>query len=66
MTGSVPDLKFDGFVGNVDHAGAKFYADCEVVDGLEAFVGELEKEAGFAYSCEIVCRVMRVSSLVSW
>ncbi len=54
LAGRVPDLEFDLFVGDGDHACAEFDADGEVVDGLEAFVGELEEEAGFAYSC-VLC-----------
>lgn len=51
MAGRVPDLEFDLFVGDGDHAGAEFDADGEVVDGLESFVGELEEEARFTDSC---------------
>mmetsp|Transcript_14976 Transcript_14976/g.31771 ORF Transcript_14976/g.31771 Transcript_14976/m.31771 type:complete len:163 (+) Transcript_14976:552-1040(+) len=51
LSGRVPDLEFDLFVGDGDHAGTKLDADCEIVDGLEAFVGELEEEAGFSHSC---------------
>lgn len=43
----------DGFVGNIDHAGAKFDANCKIMDGLEALIGELKKEAGFSDSCVV-------------
>lgn len=37
------------FICDVDHAGAELDADREVMDRLEALVGELQEQAGFAH-----------------
>lgn len=42
LAGRIPDLQFDLFAVDIYHSGPKFYSDCEVVDGLESFVGELQ------------------------
>lgn len=31
-----------------DHTGSEFHANCEVMHGLEALVGELEQQTGLA------------------
>jgi len=46
----VPDLEFDLFVVDGDHAGAELDADGEVVYRLESFVCELEEEARLSNS----------------
>jgi hypothetical protein len=51
LTGSIPDLKFDRFIGDVDHTGPEFYTNGKIVDRLKALIGELEEEAGFPYTC---------------
>lgn len=47
----VPNLQLHLLVVDVDHAGAELDADGEVVDGLEALVGELKQEARLADAC---------------
>eukprot|EP00581_Thalassiosira_minuscula_P028360 CAMPEP_0183753346 /NCGR_PEP_ID=MMETSP0739-20130205/2881_1 /TAXON_ID=385413 /ORGANISM="Thalassiosira miniscula, Strain CCMP1093" /LENGTH=229 /DNA_ID=CAMNT_0025989815 /DNA_START=524 /DNA_END=1213 /DNA_ORIENTATION=- len=51
LSGRVPYLKLDRFIRNINHTCAEFDANGEVMDRLEAFVGELKEEAGFANSC---------------
>ena len=47
----VPNLELDGLVVDGDHAGAELDADGEVMDGLEALVGELQQQARLADTC---------------
>ena len=51
LSGRVPDLQLDGLFFDREESGSEFYANGEVMDGLEAFVGELEEEAGLADAC---------------
>lgn len=45
LAGGVPDLEFDLFVVDCDHARTEFDTDGEVMYGLESLVCELEQEA---------------------
>jgi len=45
LAGRVPYLKLDGFISNINHPRTKFDANGKIMDRLETFVGELEKEA---------------------
>ena len=47
----VPNLELDGLVVDGDHPGAELDADGEVMDGLEALVGELQQQARLADTC---------------
>lgn len=44
----VPNLQLNLFTVDGNHASAEFHADCEIVHGLEALVGELEQQTGLA------------------
>lgn len=39
-----PNLQLDLFSIDSDHPRTKLDADCEIVDGLEAFVSKLEQQ----------------------
>jgi len=45
LTRRVPDLELDLLLVNGDHPSAELNTNREVVNGLEATVGELEKKA---------------------
>jgi hypothetical protein len=48
----VPDLELDlGRVLDVDHPGPELDPDRQVVDRLEALVGELQEQAGLSNAC---------------
>jgi len=51
LAGCVPDLKLDGVAVDRVEAGAELDADGEVVQGLEALVGELQEQARLADAC---------------
>jgi hypothetical protein len=51
VTDRIPNLELDGLVVDVDHPGPELDADGEVVDGLEALVGELQQQARLADAC---------------
>lgn len=40
-----PNLQLDLFAIDRNHSSSKFNANCEIVDRLEAFVGELQQQA---------------------
>ena len=48
----VPDLQLDQFVVQVHHAGAEFDANGQVMDGLEALVGELKQQTRLSDACD--------------
>ena len=50
-THRVPNLELDGLAVDGDHPGPELDADGEVVDGLEALVGELQQQAQLANAC---------------
>ena len=50
-TDRVPNLELDGLVVDGDHPGAELDADGEVMDGLEALVGELQQQARLPHAC---------------
>lgn len=47
----VPNLQLDLLPVNVYHASTELHSNGEVMDRLEALVGELEEEAGLANTC---------------
>jgi hypothetical protein len=53
LAGRIPNLQFDLFAIDRDHAGTEFNADGQVVNGLETFVGELEQQARLADTWKI-------------
>jgi hypothetical protein len=46
----VPDLEFDLFALNVDHARPKFHTNSEIMHRLESLVGELKQKARFSHT----------------
>lgn len=44
LPGRVPDLQFDLFAIDGDHARPKLHSDCQVMDRLEAFIGKLQQQ----------------------
>lgn len=48
LSRGIPDLQLDELVVQVDHAGTKFDPDCQVMDGLESLVGELQQQTRLA------------------
>mmetsp|Transcript_117814 Transcript_117814/g.175990 ORF Transcript_117814/g.175990 Transcript_117814/m.175990 type:complete len:274 (-) Transcript_117814:82-903(-) len=51
LAGGIPDLKFDEFVVQVDHAGAELDSNRQIVDGLKSLVGELQQQTGLSDAC---------------
>jgi len=46
-------LQLDLFPVDCYHPSAKFNANCEIMDWLEAFVSELQEQARFSDSCDV-------------
>lgn len=51
LAGRVPNLQLDLLAVDGDHPGAELDADRQVMNRLEALVGELEQQAGLADAC---------------
>lgn len=51
LAGRVPNLQLDLLAVDGDHPGAELDPDRQVMDRLEALVGELEQQAGLADAC---------------
>lgn len=64
LAGCVPNLQLDLHVLlDRDHAGPKFYANCQIVHRLKALVRELQEQTRFTDALE---RKTRVCELQSW
>ena len=63
LAGCIPNLEFDLFVADSDSASAEFDADGQIVVIAESFVGELQKQTGFAddkhFASVEICQNMR-------